>query len=379
MLHITYRPEIGERLSERLSTRAPEVLERIKLGHLSKLGHYLELVDDRIRIIDDRSRKTDYRIGKILAKLIDHAPTIEKLTHLITSPDYSIEILTGADIAATYVDESEYHTQHDGPYSCMRYQDPEVFDLYSHNPQRIGLLVIRDYQGSYCGRCLIYMKDGAPLYHSRKFYMKREHELAARTWLESHEITQIGLCTWKLDRTEFDRYPYLDDFRGVSDRGLADSDVKWLCNQTDGYADEQGRPCECCGGPIRDDDDLRTVGDQIICEDCFSSNYTTIESGHTCYLFNNDDLLSHRRFIIDEDLELIAERSDCVEETSREESSYSSTEWVTLSNGDCGTLEEIQENYTQIGDYWTNELLDWSDYATDGYSVGRIADAVENY
>jgi hypothetical protein len=208
--------------------------------------------------------------------------------------------------------------------------------------------------------------------------MFREHKLAARTWLESREITQIGLCTWKLDRTDFERYPYLDDFRGVNDRGLADSDVKWLCNQTDGYADRQGRPCDICNCPTREDDSTY-VSDQLICQDCYASLYTTIESGHNTYLFNNDSLLFLQSYVIDEDSELIAYKTDCFTETSREESSYSGTEWVTLSNGDCGTLEEIQDHYAQIGDYWTSEPLLWSDYVTDGYSVARIDDAVERY
>jgi hypothetical protein len=381
MLKLTYNPELCERLRERLPIVAPDILAAILRGQLSKLGHTILTVGDRIRIIDRRGRSTDYRPGKILAKLIDDAARIEKLSHILLGDRYQFEIVTGSAIGELYEAEEDYH--HDrsarpGCYSCMAGMDSNVFRLYSRNPDQIGLLVARDFAGEYHGRAIIYLKDGEPRYHSRRFYMEEDTRAAALQWLKDEGISQINHCHWRLDRTDFDQYPYLDDFEGIDDDGLSDAPTR-ACKNTNGYADD-ARTCEDCGDGVGDDDSTY-IGDRCICETCYRDNYTTIEHGNHTYIFNDNDIQPARDYVADD--YTIAARDDCYREVSRTDSSYGSTVWIVLDNGDQGTEDELTEDLTCIDDdgtYWTSEASELgSVYITDGYHVGRIEDAIETY
>jgi hypothetical protein len=362
MLKLTYQPELCPELSRRLKL-APVVEREIRRGALAKLGHTISLPDPQdptpITIVDSRGRETRYRLGKILAKLDIDQTRLDELCRLIVTPVVPrVEILKGYDIARSYHD--------DAPpcYSCMARMDSEVFDLYSCNPNQIGLATFWN-GDNYLGRCLVYCEGGKPRYRSRKIYVEAALSPICDQILG---LPVIRESDWPLDCTDFDRYPYLDDFGGVNDQGLTDTDPNWTCDQTTGYAREQGQylcdGCGCCCS----EDEYHYISDQSLCESCYHENYTHIDYEP----YHTDDVSSRSEWIIDDCH--AARKDDCIEETSRTTSDFGDSVWVELADGTTGTLEELEDDLVYIDGYWTSDYYPTDDLAYDDYHVARKAD-----
>jgi len=305
------------------------------------------------------TKSTKVKPGRVLARLIDSPDEVQRLAAILTAPPYVFRIFTGEAIAEIYASEGGYSGNR---FSCMSGHDEEVFDLYAENPEQIGLLVAHDAEGDYQGRVLIYMEGGKPKHHSRRFYMEGELRLLALEWLQAKGITPITpYSSWSLDRTEFDRYPYLDDFEGVGSSGLTDHSPDHVCDQTTGYARDSGRPCTCCGDHTCEEELIYIGDDHEVCQHCYTSEYRTGEDHRgNPYTFSASDVTEGT--IVADDC-VFADVDECVEEAERIESDFSDITLIRLSDGTIGTEDELQaEGYTQIGEHWTTDARACSEY-----------------
>jgi hypothetical protein len=70
---------------------------------------------------------------------------------------------------------------------------------------------------------------------------------------------------------ELERFPYLDTFRFMDSNGYLSQnsdEAAIIFSQTDGYFEEGGKTCECCGAHIDEGEEFHTIDDEILCGDC---------------------------------------------------------------------------------------------------------------
>lgn len=138
----------------------------------------------------------------------------------INSMNY--KILNGVDIYKGYdkdnyfsKDTSTHGTLHN---SCMCNKF-EYLNLYVNNPDKISLIVFYE-ESKICGRALIWKCDDGNTYYDRVYYTYDWYESLMKQICEKEGFQPIynkqTTATIKLQRLDFDFYPYLDTFYGVS-------------------------------------------------------------------------------------------------------------------------------------------------------------------
>jgi len=207
----------------------------------------------------------------------------------------------------------------DGPQSCMKWDDLDDCDWEQHpyvaySPAYGWRAAVRlDGGGKIVGRCLVNVKSMTFVrsYTPRDGYSHSDEAL--EVWLRDQGFTKDsswdGLYLLRIENNdgwhENILAPYLDgNLKTVEEDRLDGMRVLvvsesggWLCDRTDGRANEQERAhCDDCEASV-DEDDLCGVGyhsDQRVCTDCIDNHYQYAygRRGHRYHVHENDAVWS---------------------------------------------------------------------------------------
>lgn len=215
----------------------------IDLSHATK-GHLSYLTKDKIEKIEASENK-DYwevkiryhsRPGSLMKKMFKiNDVQIESFTtqlqSIIDPPVYTMKVVQSDDIAKYYS-----HYNHAQPYgslgnSCMNSSPREYFDIYVNNPEQINMLVMFDKYEKVMGRAILWNGDGFKLLD--RIYICNDNYLTYfYNWAKENNCYYKEQNTWNtpqhlmfnnekvfkkieitLNKTKFDKYPYLDTFK----------------------------------------------------------------------------------------------------------------------------------------------------------------------
>ena len=208
------------------------------------------LTEDRIEKIsqsstDDywtTSKRFHCKPGAFVTKLFKGIPQkeIEKFSNLYKAfsdkKDFTIEIISGQEIAKYY--DQETYSSNSGTLgnSCMKYSRCQrFFKIYTENPDVISMLIMKSPTGSLIGRALIWNIDGQKVMDRIYTIQDDEYIVFFKQWalrnncifkthqnwnhtlqFDSKEETKEYKFVVKLKKFNFDYYPYLDTFKWIN-------------------------------------------------------------------------------------------------------------------------------------------------------------------
>lgn len=208
------------------------------------------LTEDRIEKIsqsstDDywtTSKRFHCKPGAFVTKLFKciSQKEIEKFSNLYKAfsdkKDFTIEIISGQEIAKYY--DQETYSSNSGTLgnSCMKYSRCQrFFKIYTENPDVISMLIMKSPTGSLIGRALIWNIDGQKVMDRIYTIQDDEYIVFFKQWalrnncifkthqnwnhtlqFDSKEETKEYKFVVKLKKFNFDYYPYLDTFKWIN-------------------------------------------------------------------------------------------------------------------------------------------------------------------
>lgn len=208
------------------------------------------LTEDRIEKIsqsatDDywtTSKRFHCKPGAFVTKLFKciSQKEIEKFSNLYKAfsdkKDFTIEIISGQEIAKYY--DQETYSSNSGTLgnSCMKYSRCQrFFKIYTENPDVISMLIMKSPTGSLIGRALIWNIDGQKVMDRIYTIQDDEYIVFFKQWalrnncifkthqnwnhtlqFDSKVDTNEYKFVVKLKKFNFDYYPYLDTFKWIN-------------------------------------------------------------------------------------------------------------------------------------------------------------------
>lgn len=276
-------------------------------------------VEDANRLAYTRShehgvadRQTVTSVGKYLRQ---HFPTLKDhdlrgLTALYAGND-EFKIVTMMDGKDGMLD-----LLYRGPDSCMRDDSEEEAFCPEHpyrayDPQYGWGLAVRMRGNAVMGRALInkveedHRKIFVRSYARIEGSLRSETDHALETWLKGNGYARANswegcrLAKVRRDNLHYHNFeysvPYIDgSCQTVSERMnylIIENGGEWLCNNTNGDADNHGMECPCCGSRVHEDD-MVGVGvycDDSVCNNCIMDSYASVygRRGEEYYIPND--------------------------------------------------------------------------------------------
>lgn len=192
----------------------------------------------------ERNKKLEIKLGRLIRKLsVEYNEIITKneknlsgleikdslIEELHNSwmahheSNIEFEILKGNDILKGYTRDN-YISGNGGSLSSSCMTDKHNYlKIYTENPEQISLIVFK-FKGydKIIGRALLWKADDGKLYHDRIYYAEDWYEKSFMNKCEElgyepiYNLSNTKHVTIKLDKTEFDSYPYVDTFYFIS-------------------------------------------------------------------------------------------------------------------------------------------------------------------
>lgn len=237
--------------------------------------------DDTDWGIKDKSRNNT-GIGRLINQIFPGKYTSKEVEDFVNSfknvnkpGENELKLVKGQDIKKYYLYTNYVEEIGDLGNSCMRYtRCQEYLDIYVENPNQVQLLVYLNEEDKVLGRALLWVLndeksddiEGAEYFLDRIYGIDdsikklfQEHaETKGWAWRtksgysDTKYITYKGeehsgvKMTIKLDKCDFDYYPYMDTFKELDNSesklyNSNDEDRNWTLNHTDGtYEDNNG-------------------------------------------------------------------------------------------------------------------------------------------
>jgi hypothetical protein len=268
--------------------------------------------------------------------------------------------------------EMIYHL-HKGPGSCMQWEDESgvkgedgdrhhPYEAYA--PELGWAMAVRIEGYDTVGRALVNEANDKKIfvrsYKKTEGYSPSDEQLEA--WLTAEGYAHVH--SWRnryiklMPTDEFDCgfiAPYIDgDDKGVDRDGgrlKIVSNGEYICNNTDGSADEQGEECACCGDRVRDGDGYWAgpwEEDQI-CSDCRDHSYVYARGRN------------RRQYLVHEDNAMYVESLD----EQYHDEYLDDNNIVQLRNGDAEHLDnavEVDGDYYHVDDERVVRCVDDDEY-----------------
>jgi len=271
--------------------------------------------------------------------------------------------------------EMIYHL-HRGPASCMQWEGDEsergvpdhCGDLRhpyeAYDPALGWAMAVRIEGNDTVGRALINEANDKKIfvrsYKKASGYSGSDEQLEA--WLTAEGYAHVD--SWRnryiklIPTDEFDCgfiAPYIDgDDKDVTRDGgklKIVSKGEYICNNTDGSADEQGEECACCNERVREGDGYWAGPweDEMICQGCCEYSYT--------YAYGRN----RRRYYVPTDDTVYVESTG----ESYHDEYLDTNEIVILRNGDAEHLDnaiEVDGDYYHVDDERIVRCVDDDEY-----------------
>lgn len=212
----------------------------IDLSHTTK-GHLSYLTQDKIERIENEGKdywdvKMRYhsRPGSFIKKLLkiddqDLSNFITQFLSIVDPPIYTMELVKGKDISKYYNVQNYVDQNGSLGGSCMKSSPDEFFDIYTQNPNQIGMLVMLNQHGKLMGRAIVWLDLNLMdrIYVSNDNHVNFFHNWAnennylykefnnwntPKNWV-NQGIKEIKEFELTLDEVNFDKYPYIDSFK----------------------------------------------------------------------------------------------------------------------------------------------------------------------
>lgn len=219
---------IDTKLSIFLSKHFPKIrlLFCIQLGIIDKYTSITSSEDGFVELyLPEKNKSVKIKLGRLIRKLVVefnkrgnnslkevNDEFVETLHNKWVSfnSDVEYKIVTGEDILIGYTSKNYLST---APIkSCMTNRFPDL-KIYTDNPDKINLLIFY-FDGSVCGRCLIWKCDDGEIYYDRIYH--------AYDWMKpfideflaknNYKDAKSGKLSVTIKNYEYGKYPYLDTF-----------------------------------------------------------------------------------------------------------------------------------------------------------------------
>lgn len=231
--------------------------------------------------IKDKSRNST-GIGRLVNQIFPGKYTSKEVEDFVNSfknvnkpGENELKLVKGQDIKKYYLYTNYVEEIGDLGNSCMRYtRCQEYLDIYVENPNQVQLLVYLNEEDKVLGRALLWVLndeksddiEGAEYFLDRIYGIDdsikklfQEHaETNGWAWRTKSGYSDTKYITYKgeehsgvkmsikLDKCDFDYYPYMDTFKELDNSESKlynnnDEDRNWTLNHTDGtYEDNNG-------------------------------------------------------------------------------------------------------------------------------------------
>jgi hypothetical protein len=231
--------------------------------------------------IKDKSRNST-GIGRLVNQIFPGKYTSKEVEDFVNSfknvnkpGENELKLVKGQDIKKYYLYTNYVEEIGDLGNSCMRYtRCQEYLDIYVENPNQVQLLVYLNEEDKVLGRALLWVLndeksddiEGAEYFLDRIYGIDdsikklfQEHaETKGWAWRTKSGYSDTKYITYKgeehsgvkmsikLDKCDFDYYPYMDTFKELDNSESKlynnnDEDRNWTLNHTDGtYEDNNG-------------------------------------------------------------------------------------------------------------------------------------------
>jgi len=237
--------------------------------------------DDTDWGIKDKSRNST-GIGRLVNQIFPGKYNSKEVEDFVNSfknvnkpGENELKLVKGQDIKKYYLYTNYVEEIGDLGNSCMRYtRCQEYLDIYVENPNQVQLLVYLNEEANVLGRALLWVLndeksddiEGAEYFLDRIYGIDdsikklfQEHaETKGWAWRTKSGYSDTKYITYKgeehsgvkmsikLDKCDFDYYPYMDTFKELDNSESKlynnnDEDRNWTLNHTDGtYEDNNG-------------------------------------------------------------------------------------------------------------------------------------------
>jgi hypothetical protein len=236
---------LQEDVDESVLSKPEKNVNYLDLSHTSK-GHMSYLTGERIEKIENGDKnywdvKSRYhaRPGSVMKKLFKtHDWEIENFStqflSIVDPPVYQMELVKGADVAKYYHYKNYYSQSGALGTSCMKSSPSEFFDIYVENPNQINMLVMLDQHDKVMGRALVWHGEDFKLldriytcndtYYNYFYNWAKENDCYYKqhnNWMTPKHLMFNGVPEIKhleltIDKSEFQKYPYLDTFKWLN-------------------------------------------------------------------------------------------------------------------------------------------------------------------
>lgn len=185
-----------------------------------------------------KDMRTEMKLGKFLNKHYSYNQEIIENIVLryrmfynfaLNNGENIFESVQGNDIAYWYDQRNYKHGGGSLNGSCMRYEEPDRFNLYTGNPDKIKLLILKE-SGKLIGRALLWTSDEGKQYLDRPYTRYDEDIRLYRMYAEKKnmhhyyarsKITEFNVTV--KDGTATGRLPYLDSMNVQGNRVMLKS------------------------------------------------------------------------------------------------------------------------------------------------------------
>ena len=356
------------------------------------------LTTDRIAKIEDpslywsSSRRFAVKPGGFISKIFKDIPAkeVEKFSNLYRAQSnkasFTLSVVDGLKMLTYYHINSYAQERGTLGASCMKYDNcQDYLGIYTHNNNKVKMLVMLNSEGGLMGRALLWDFDTHKIMDRIYTIADEEFAFQFKKWATDNGYLYKSEQNWyntlnfenlstpkqelklsiKLDNFQFRRYPYVDTFK------FFDEEKGLLLNYMEGH--EFRTLCASDGGKYGSDylafDDidrvLRHRGDSVYVRylDIRTShnnvNYSEIHDQYILcrdarydeeigeYLFNEENDRFNNTERINERREYLRKRREEKEKTPRKKKSTSS--WIESLMGSSGLTEDtINEVYQRI-------------------------------
>ncbi len=215
--------------------------DNTKISYLTK--DRIDLIKARNECLWTSPRRFHCKPGSFVSKILTGIPpkSVETFSNqfksFATQQEFRFEIVEGETISECYGYELYASQRGSLGASCMKYEKcKDYFEIYSKNPERVKMLVMRDPRDRILGRALLWnftwegkdykimdriytIKDEDLSIFFKNWatengYLYKKHQNWTNTlqWEGSDLEMKVGI---EIENVKFDFYPYLDTFKWI--------------------------------------------------------------------------------------------------------------------------------------------------------------------
>jgi hypothetical protein len=165
----------------------------------------------------NKKKKQEFKIGKALKFIAPDIPShiLGNIVAMLANVDtVFFKIFEGNELVEYYHNESLILQRSTLGSSCMNGKPETFFDIYSKNSESVKMIALLDSDNLLVARSLLWNTDKGWIY-DRVYYSHEKYLYKLKEWAEKNDYKRINhenIYTINLNQSNFENYPYLDNF-----------------------------------------------------------------------------------------------------------------------------------------------------------------------